>query len=295
MTPLPPPNTAPHEPLDAEQRALAEALQRLPAAEPSAELDARILAMAHAALAAAPAATRRSPRPRSRWLAMGSIAGAVLAAGIGWQLAEHGPGSVEPALAPRESQTRSAPMEESMQIEVIQRPAASAPASPEPTRVERAKLIDAEASRLGRAAASAHADANSTPPAAIEPQVAPAAAAPPAPSPAPPPEPALAAEALPAPLGDSNQVEADAAAGTRLEAIEVTGSRIRAADAVDAQGFPPLQLDARLPPTDWLERVRARRAAGQTEQARRSLQEFVRSYPYLVVPADLRPLLSEPQ
>jgi hypothetical protein len=278
--------------LDAEERVLAEALQRLPATEPSAELDARILAMAHAALATAPTVSRRSPRPRSRWLAMGSVAGAVLAAGIGWQLAEHGPGSVEPAQAPRETQTPSAPMEESMQIEVIQRPAA-APASPEPTRVERAKLIDAETSRLGRAAASAHADANSTPPAAIEPQVAPAAAAPPAPSPAPPPEPALAAEALAAPLGDSNQVEADAAAGTRLEAIEVTGSRIRAADAVDAQGFPPLQLDARLPPTEWLQRVRARRAAGQNEQARRSLQEFVRSYPYLVVPADLRPLLSE--
>ncbi|WP_395791427.1 hypothetical protein [Aquimonas sp.] len=279
---------------------MAEALRRLPAAEPSAELDARILALAHAALATAPAVTRRSPRPRSRWLAMGSVAGAVLAAGIGWQLAEHGPGSVEPAPAPRESQTRSAALEESMQIEVIQRPAA-APASPEPTGVERAKLIDAEASRLGRAAAPARADAQSPPPAAIEPQMAPAAAAPPAPSPAtppepaPPPEPALAAEARAAPLGGADQAEAGAAADTRLEAIEVTGSRIRAADNVDAHGFPPLQLDARLPPTEWLERVRARRAAGQAEQARRSLQEFVRSYPYLVVPADLRPLLSEPR
>jgi hypothetical protein len=292
MTPLPPPNTAPPEPLDAQERALAEALRRLPVAEPSAELDARVLAMAHAALATAPTVTRRSPRPRSRWLAMGSVAGAVLAAGIGWQLAEHGPGSVEPAQAPRESQTRSAPLEESMQIEVIQRPAA-APASPEPTRVERAELVDAEASKLGRAAASARADAQSAPPTAIEQQMAPAAAAPPAPSPAPPPEPALAAEALAAPLGGAEQVDADAAGDTRLEAVEVTGSRIRSADAVDAQGFPPLQLDARLPPTDWLERVRARRAAGQNEQARRSLQEFVRSYPYLVVPADLRPLLSE--
>jgi hypothetical protein len=78
-----------------------------------------------------------------------------------------------------------------------------------------------------------------------------------------------------------------------LDRIEVTGSRVRGPESLDDQGFPPLLQDARLTPEDWLLRVRARRAAGQAEQARKSLQEFVRGYPYLVVPEDLKPLLNE--
>ena len=80
---------------------------------------------------------------------------------------------------------------------------------------------------------------------------------------------------------------------TALDRIEVTGNRVRAGAALDAQGFPAVTQDARLKPEDWLLRVRARRDAGQAEQARKSLQEFVRSYPYLVVPEGLRALLNE--
>lgn len=78
--PIPPQSV---EPLDAEERALAEQLARLgPHGEPSSALDARILAAAHAAVAASP-----RPRQRSRWpWAMGVAATGLLAVGIAWQL-----------------------------------------------------------------------------------------------------------------------------------------------------------------------------------------------------------------
>ncbi|MGX5730173.1 hypothetical protein ACWKWK_06520 [Pseudoxanthomonas beigongshangi] len=76
-------NRRPTEPLDSEERLLADQLARLgPHGEPSSMLDARILAAAHDAVAARPA-VRRKPR----WpVAMGLAASALLAVGIAWQL-----------------------------------------------------------------------------------------------------------------------------------------------------------------------------------------------------------------
>lgn len=77
-------NRRPTEPLDSEERLLAAQLARLgPHGEPSADLDARILAAAHDAVIARPSSSRRKPR----WpVAMGLAASALLAVGIAWQL-----------------------------------------------------------------------------------------------------------------------------------------------------------------------------------------------------------------
>lgn len=73
----------PCEPFTDEERQLASRLEKLgPHGGPSPALDARILAAAHSAVAAAPVA-RRKPR----WpVAFGLAASAVLAVGVAWQL-----------------------------------------------------------------------------------------------------------------------------------------------------------------------------------------------------------------
>lgn len=52
----------------------------------------------------------------------------------------------------------------------------------------------------------------------------------------------------------------------------------------------PVADDARLAPGAWLERIRARQAAGDTAGARASLQAFRRRHPDLPIPADLQAL-----
>ena len=76
-------NPYPHEPLTPEERELAQLTSRLPPhGEPSAALDARILAAAHAA--AAPQPVRRH---KPHWpVALGLAASVVFAVGIAWQL-----------------------------------------------------------------------------------------------------------------------------------------------------------------------------------------------------------------
>ncbi|HOV56888.1 MAG TPA: hypothetical protein PLN91_03335 [Rhodanobacteraceae bacterium] len=75
--------------LAGEETATAALYRRLPAAEPDAALDAAVLAMAHRAVnphlrATLPARARARLHPW--WLALGSAAGLVLAAGVAWQL-----------------------------------------------------------------------------------------------------------------------------------------------------------------------------------------------------------------
>ena len=77
----------PLQPLDAEERALAKALPRPNGrSEPGPDLDASILASAHAALQ--PARTARSgARPRIGWIAPASLAASLLlAVGLAWRL-----------------------------------------------------------------------------------------------------------------------------------------------------------------------------------------------------------------
>ena len=287
-SPAPPdPRTAP---LDAEEQALAQSLRGLPAAAPSAELDARVLAMARAALTQAqqPAANsaRRPRRPALWW--MSSAAGAVLAAGIGWQLGQDAGGLPSAsAPAPQGAQMRPAQQEESasLDVEIIRRsapPSSPAPAPSASAEVEVASPGARSVERASRAAAPPAPAVSMPPPSA------------PAPITAPLREQADAIAAEPTPSRDANAAKAEDkdAQGSDLDRIIVTGTRVDAA-RLDAEGFPPLASDARLTPELWLERIRARRAAGQSDAARRSLKIFVRSYPYLVVPDDLRSLLNE--
>jgi hypothetical protein len=78
----------PHEPLTPEERALAQSLSRLgPHGGPSADLDARILGAARAAVQSTPSQNVAVPPVRRRWpLGMGVAASLLLAAGIAWQL-----------------------------------------------------------------------------------------------------------------------------------------------------------------------------------------------------------------
>jgi len=98
MSPQTPRTESPELGFDADERALAEALRGVPVPEPSAELDARILAMAERILAMAETAVAATPgaggttpvplsltnlraRRRSRWgWGMGAAAAAVLSA-----------------------------------------------------------------------------------------------------------------------------------------------------------------------------------------------------------------------
>lgn len=292
-SPAPPdPRTAP---LDAEEQALAQALRGLPAAAPSAELDARVMAMARASLAQPPhsaANSARRPRRRALWW-MSSAAGAVLAAGIGWQLGQDAgglPSASSPA--PQGAQMRPAEQEDSasLDVEIIRRSAP--PSSPAPAPSASASA-DVEASSL-RARSVERASQAAAPVAAP----APAMSMPPPSAPAPIAESlreqadAIAAEAAAPQDASAAKAEDKDTQGSGLDRIIVTGTRVDAA-RLDADGFPPLASDARLPPELWLERIRARRNAGQNDAARRSLKVFVRSYPYLVVPDDLRSLLNE--
>lgn len=159
--------------------------------------------------------------------------------------------------------------------------------------------------------------------------VAPAASAPPAPPAPPPPPPATPAPeprgfvvspppanagiAAPATaIGTTTQVSrerkaaaqsaaADAATSARpaLERIEVTGSRIDryvedetpADQPLDDQ--PPASADSPEVRDAWLKRIRELRTAGQIDEARASLHEFMRRHPGTAVPDDLRVLLGE--
>jgi hypothetical protein len=78
-----------------------------------------------------------------------------------------------------------------------------------------------------------------------------------------------------------------AEAAQQLDAITVTGSRIRRADIpLDA----PVADDARLDPLAWIHRIRDRRDGGDAAGARESLALFERTHPRIAVPDDLEPL-----
>lgn len=82
---------------------------------------------------------------------------------------------------------------------------------------------------------------------------------------------------------------ASPAESTVLDRIEVTGSRVKA--DIDWSQVP-VGDDTGLAPAEWLERIRARRDAGDTEHARASLKLFKREHPRVRVPDDLRALLT---
>jgi hypothetical protein len=77
-----------------------------------------------------------------------------------------------------------------------------------------------------------------------------------------------------------------------LDRIEVTGSRVKQNADIEWAGIP-VSDDSHLAAAEWLERIRARRDDGDTDNARASLRLFQREYPRVHLPDDLRALLAD--
>lgn len=314
-----------HEPLTPEERELADQLARLGAStEPSAALDARILAAAHGAVTARP----RARRPR--WpLALGAVATLALAIGIAWQLrpaqeqvqaySEAPPAAREtrssgPGAAEELPVAATAATQDSAETADAHEPATEAAAAP----IEAAKPRASGNETAERAKAVAEPERDAFP--ASERTQAPVAPAPPpppaaqdivfeadtpadaastqVPAAAPAPSPAEAMEEAAA-AGTAAQSrresapEAKAAADeeTALDQITVTGTRVER----DSAGFhdhaiddqPPATADSPAVQRAWLQQIRELVAEGEFEAARESLAEFKRRYPHYALPDDL--------
>jgi hypothetical protein len=304
-------NTDPRA-LTPEERELAQRLARLGShggAGPSPDLDARILAAAHDAVAGAPV---RRPQ---RWpVALGIAASLALAIGVAWQL--------------RPLPDTSA----AYQSEAPARMAAEAP----PEIAGNAATAPAEATPESNATAqTAVADVASPAPPPPSPAVASGASRPTtraAARPAQPtPESAVAEPdivfdtAAPAPAGDfaaanaaANAQSQSSSAATRaapaverqkaapapaadaaatalpetdtLDRLQSSGTR----DAVESDepgaDVPPATMASPEARDAWLARIRELVAAGRVDAARASLREFTHRYPDFQLPADLRAL-----
>lgn len=322
----------PHdEPLSPEERALAERLSRLgPHDGPSPALDAKILAAAHAAVAA-------SRPPRRRWLALSALPGSVitgvgmaaalvLVVGVVWQLRPSDP-------APKPAREEGANMGY-VSAEIVRRPQAQV-APPPPPPAEPARELRPALAR--RAAPPAEAAPASAPPSAVDDthymdeavahapapaaMAADASAVVAAPAPAAPPPPSAFSQAAEPERFSTASIEAERreAAAVRyqsqakarqrnevasaqapvelLDEVEMTGAPIQEAPSpgtVAADAAPiasvPVSEDARLPPSQWLRRIRDRRDAGDLDGARASLARFRQDHPGERVPRDLRKL-----
>lgn len=291
------------EPLTPEERELARLLGR-PAAgiAPSARIDAAI-----ATLAREPAASAPAPRPsappamfsaggptRRGWRrglvsSLAVAASLVLVVGLAWQL--------RPAPPALPAATLPAPTAAADARDAAA-PAASVPAP--------APFIPAPgvAAAPARPAADTPARKPAAPSrAAPSPVRVPVAPAPPPPAAATAPEPAASTYALePAPVAVEKAAAqpemrlraapaatpADAPVRTSAPALR---EQARVAVVPAAPAAVDADADARLPRRQWLERIRARRAEGDLDGARASLERFVQTYPEARIPRDLRPLL----
>jgi hypothetical protein len=279
-------------PLDAEERALAAALPRPHGrSEPDAVLDARILAVAHAAAITPDGRTR--PRRRRWMLPVSAAASVALAVGIAWQLRP----LPAPPPAPRQAMSAPVPMQ-------VEQPATVQP--PPPPLAAPTATTPVAAPRRAAAPNMESADA-AAPQAQTD---APSALAAPPPPPPPPAAPAVAATSTPpavmAPEAMQREQAPQAAAakarsGERAaqDSITVTGTRIRneaemAADAAwpeDPEDVPPATADSPEVREAWLRRIGDLQREGRTQEARDSLAEFRRRYPDAPLPPELRALL----
>lgn len=265
--------------------------QKLPAAEPSRELDVAILAKSREAVA--------KPKPkRSRWLVpLASVASLALAAGIGWRSYQ---GERREQLAAIEH-TAAKKDEEIVEFEWIDLP-----------------NRDAERKEM----------ANSPPlPPAAAPMPAPATAAPPPPPPPAPPK--VLEQVAEAPESQPTDALADGAvaqssdngpalAGSRAER-DFAEPHIAADHAVMAEppesanrtGYPgaagssPRQAAAEgastaekpnskakkiLEPEEWIEQIRGLRSVRRFHEVKKELAEFKKTYPNYPLPSDLEKL-----
>lgn len=289
------------EPLSPEERALAGRVARLGAhGEPSPALDARILAAAHAA-AGTPAQTQR---PTRRWpVALGIAASLTLAVGIAWQVRPLQEAATydEAASATAAQAAMAVPSAESAADTVAaEQPQADGASQPDAgTGPARAPAAESrrEPAKV-RSAPRAFIPSPAPPPPQAPPVVFDQSAAPteavmPAPSPA-----ASAMQAPPAaaPAAKTTSAEsrnqsagrnsADAGVGTAAASREDAFAEDAAAEDV-----PPATADSPEVRDAWLQRIRELARAGNTDDARASLDEFVRRYPDHPLPDDLRALL----
>lgn len=271
----------------------------------------------------------RSRRQAARWpLGFGLAASVVLAAGIGWRMHGNGAGD-EQAMSDAEMKTVVAPPppEDAVTEMVELEPPVQHPPPPEPPPLEpdRPKAPPPPPERVLRDEGSVGSAAPTTYEFTMDESVhhdtaaeAVAAAPPPAP-------PAPAAPPLPAAKAGASELRRAESDGS-LDAIQVTGSRVRAATAQDtaaqpaltversragrqnaagapppaatapvreADGFddqPPASADSPEVRQAWLQRIRTLLTAGRHDAAVESLQEFRRRYPDVELPDDLRRL-----
>lgn len=320
-----------HEPLDAQERDLAARLGRLgPFEGPSPALDAKILAAAHAAAVARTPGRRRGGLA---WLSIppalitgtGVAAAAVLALGLVWQMLPQQKGLVarseaagdeEIILIAPPADTAAAPAANPPPFPVPPAPAAPAPRAQSAAQPERAAApavpaempaaaapaaaaVAEEANELAAEAAAEDAkrEADATAGAAMSREVA-----------------AAEAEAKAARSDHATYTTAARAAAERrarrnapqaaapvaeasdeatLDRVEVSGTRIKAAEATTDWSQVTVRDDARLSSQEWLERIRERRDQGDLDNARASLRLFQREYPRIRLPDDLRALLAD--
>lgn len=275
----------PQAPLDPQERALAEALDRLPKLEPDPRLDARVLATARA--------NRTTARFKRFAVAFGAVASVALAFGIAWQGAHHDPDwrrdaplapqaieapagsttsdAVEPGgiagaaktapadAAPADAISQDAPrMAPVVAREAMQQATEARPDSPAPVRPP--------------AQDSSSTDQPPRAPAPIAGPISEQAAAPPMPPPAPAPAPTAATRApVPAP--------------TTGVAMERQSAARRTTAAQHAEHEP--EVEARLA------RIRASLQRGERAEAAASLRAFTREFPDVPIPGDLKDLLHE--
>lgn len=302
------------DPLSLEERALADRLQRLGGPEgPPAALDARILGAARAA--AAPvlrARARRGPRmfawlPAGAVTAIGTAAAFVVAIGAVWQLrpvdrpavqapaaADDGVVSVE-LLGPRErpqavdatagtraradapvASTSSVATEETASTrDAVRAAAPMSTADASPPRATQSTVAAAPSTATVDAARPE--PAPTTPSAMAEPELA-----------ARPARPAAEETAEPRRQRRATYTTAARARGEAPEDRPVRAApRDQETRALLDVAAIPIEEDATLAPAEWLERVRARRDAGDIDGAQRSLRRFGRAYPRLRLPRDL--------
>jgi hypothetical protein len=267
-----------NEPLDDED--LVARYRALPRPEPSAALDAAVLAQARAAVR----------RTRPAWMApLGAAAVVVLAVAVGWQL--RGVPFESPDVLPQADsalpaeRASEAPVDAEADAEATaataaaQRneaptgagPGARAPAPP-PAPLREAKA-ERERQVEMRSATSTEAPAAPAPPAPAPPPEAPgmpaqalskAQRAEPAPQPAAPPAPTAPPSAVVAPMA--------------AEAASAELVRDAAADLAD------------LEPAEWMDAIRRLREAGDVDAARAELRRLLDRHPDLELPEDLRDL-----
>lgn len=316
--------------LSDEERELAAQLARIaPRGEPSADLDARILAMAERGLAGvAPVSARHRRRGPQRWpVWLGLAASLTVVAGLVWRL--------EPALHPRQAVRYEAPASvaadndpngKRQPIDYVETAAATDAAMPpppppmEPTPapkpvVQARRAAPAQASAEIAAApiaapppappappnaanAAARADAAAAKAVATDSTLAQEAPRRPAPASvgavagnAPQTAPAPAAAPPPPPAAPVVRAGRQATSNAQAEAIVVESTPAPAADRAGFDARPPITADTAEVQRAWLKRIRELREGGEIDAARDSLAAFVKRNPKAEIPADLKPLL----